>query len=75
MQADFIEILIERAHQILGDSSVYEVIDLDNAAARDRIREIYGNVEAATINAYLKVVDEIRVVTIPSQEDIVLKAD
>ena len=68
MRPDFIEILVERAHRILGASSVYEVIDLDDAGARRRIRDIYGNVDSSKVDAYLKDVGEIRLVTISSQE-------
>ncbi|BDD88456.1 hypothetical protein DPPLL_28210 [Desulfofustis limnaeus] len=68
--------LIEDAHQIIDGSSIYEEIDLNVAVqSRDRTKEIYGNVEAATINANLEMVDKIKVVTIPSQEGIVLIAD
>ncbi|MCB2215117.1 MAG: hypothetical protein KQH59_03565 [Desulfobulbaceae bacterium] len=60
MGRDTIEVLIEKAHQILNGHSVYEVIDLEEEEARKRIVELYGNVSPSRIDAYLEAVRAIR---------------
>ncbi len=60
MCEDGIEQLIDEAHAIFNATLVYEVIDLDDQAAREFLTKAYGNPEPELIDKYLKVVDILR---------------
>ncbi|MGB3212460.1 MAG: hypothetical protein WBB19_17300 [Desulforhopalus sp.] len=55
-----IEKLVDEAHSIFNATSIYEVIDLDESAARAFLTTAYGNPETALIDQYLEVVDKLR---------------
>lgn len=58
--SDLIQTFVDRAHQVLNQTSTYEVIDLDKDAARARILEMYGLVNSSVMEEYLNVVDQLR---------------
>ena len=57
---DGIEQLINEAHAIFNATLVYEVIDLDDQAAREFLMEAYGNPKPELIDQYLEVIDKLR---------------
>ncbi|MGW8158705.1 MAG: hypothetical protein ACWGKN_09360 [Desulfoprunum sp.] len=57
---DELEELIDAAHDLYGDYSIYEVMDLDRLTAIDRMVEMYGPVDIGKVERYLAVLDRIR---------------
>ena len=55
-----LEELINAAHDLYGDYSIYEVMDLDRPAAIERMVEMYGPVDLEKVERYLAVLDRIR---------------
>ncbi|TKB26072.1 hypothetical protein FCL47_09995 [Desulfopila sp. IMCC35006] len=60
MDTDGIEQLIDEAHAIFNATSIHEVIDLDDQAARAFLMEAYGNPKPELIDQYLEVVAKLR---------------
>ncbi|KAB2891388.1 MAG: hypothetical protein F9K32_04495 [Desulfobulbaceae bacterium] len=55
------ERLINEAHDLFGDYSIFEVIDLDRPAAIERMKEMYGNeVELAKVEEYLDILEKLK---------------
>lgn len=52
--------LIEEAHSIFDELSIYEVIDLDRDAAITRLSQLYKTDDIEMIRQYLDIVDDIR---------------
>jgi hypothetical protein len=63
METDYIELLVTRAHRLFGNHSIYEIIDMNEAEARQWLFEKHRNARPAVVEAYLKVVAEIRIIT------------
>ena len=57
---DQLEELIDAAHDLYGDYSIYEVMDLDRSAAIERMVEMYGPADLERIERYFAVLDRIR---------------
>ncbi|MBB5349196.1 hypothetical protein JWG42_10450 [Desulfoprunum benzoelyticum] len=57
---DQLEDLIFAAHDLYGDYSIYEVIDLDKPAAIERMVEMYGSPDLERIEKYFSILDRIR---------------
>jgi hypothetical protein len=62
MPEDLIDTLIDTAHQLFNDYSIYEVMDLDREAARLKMVELYGPGNDEAVEKYLNVVDTLRLV-------------
>jgi hypothetical protein len=63
METIRVDILIDMAHSIFSDSSVYEVMDLENRqSAEDYLNKTYDYPEKEKINKYLELVESIRLV-------------
>ena len=60
MCTDGIEKLVDEAHAIFSATSIYEVIDLDEQAARSFLVKAYGDPKPALIDQYLEVIDKLR---------------
>jgi len=61
MANDPAESLIDEAHSIFSENSVYEVIDLDREMALSRLVYFYGSMlDMEKVDRYLAVVDELR---------------
>ena len=54
---DELEDLVNAAHDLYGDYSIYEVMDLDRPAAIERMVEMYGQVDLEKVERYLAVLD------------------
>lgn len=52
--------LIEEAHSIFDELSIYEVIDLDRDTAITRVSQLYKTDNIEMIQRYLDIVDDIR---------------
>jgi hypothetical protein len=59
MQAD-IDKLIEEAHDIFPDTSIYEVMDVDRDAAILRLSVYYGLPDMEKVERYLAILGEVR---------------
>jgi len=57
---DQLEELIDAAHDLYGDYSIYEVMDLDRPAAIERMVEMYGPPDWEKIQRYFSILDRIR---------------
>ena len=58
---DQLEELIDAAHDLFGDYSVYEAMDLDRPAAIARMVEMYGgSVDPVKMERYFSILDQIR---------------
>ena len=58
---DQIEELVDAAHDLYGENSIYEVMDLDRSAAIARVVEMYGgSVDLGKMERYYAVLDQIR---------------
>ena len=58
---DQLEELIDAAHDLYGEYSIYEVMDLeDRAAAITRMVEMYGPVDLGKMEMYFDILDRIR---------------
>ncbi|MBB5347202.1 hypothetical protein JWG42_09955 [Desulfoprunum benzoelyticum] len=59
---DELEELIDVAHDLFGDYSIYEVMDLeDRASAIERMVEVYGgSVDLGKMERYFSILDQIR---------------
>ena len=57
---DELEELIDAAHDLYGDSSIYEVMDFDRPAAIERMVEMYGPVDRGKVERYFAILDPIR---------------
>lgn len=55
--------LIEEAHCIFDELSIFEVIDLDRESATTKLRQLYKTANIEIIIRYLDIVDEIRALT------------
>lgn len=60
---DQIEKLVDEAHKIFNQTSVFEVVDLDNNPARDFLNEAYDNPGPESIDRYLCVIEKLRWIT------------
>jgi len=60
MSTDKIEKLVGEAHAIFDDTSILEVIDLDEGSARDVLNKFYGRPEGVLIDRYLDVLEKLR---------------
>lgn len=61
MGIDKVDVLIEQAHSIFNETSVYEVIDLENEqAARSYLKKKYNNPDENSITQYLEVIDRLK---------------
>jgi hypothetical protein len=60
MPEDLIDTLIDAAHQLFNEYSIYEVMDLDREAARLKMVELYGPGNDDAVEKYLNVVDALR---------------
>ncbi|KGO35182.1 MAG: hypothetical protein WBN83_08625 [Desulfoprunum sp.] len=63
---DELEELIDAAHDLYGDHSIYEVMDLDRPDAIERKVEIYGPPVGERIERYFAVLDRTRAWREPS---------
>ena len=55
------EKLVNEAHDLFGDYSIFEVIDLDRPAAIEMMKELYGNgVDLEKVERYLDVLEQLR---------------
>ena len=64
---DELEELIDAAHDLFGDYSIYEVMDLDKPVAIERMVEMYGgSVDLRKMEKYFAVLDRIRAWREPS---------
>ena len=59
MRNSEIEKLVDEAHSIFNLTSIYEVIDLDEQAARSFLAKVYGKPDTL-IDQYLKVIEKLR---------------
>ena len=58
---DQLEELIDAAHDLYDDYSIYEVMDLDRPAAIERMVEMYGgSVDLGKMGKYFAILDLIR---------------
>jgi len=58
---DELEELVDAAHDLFGDYSIYEVMDLDRPAAIGRMVEMYGgSVDLGKMERYFAILDRIR---------------
>ena len=58
---DQLEELIDAAHDLYGDYSIYEVMDLeDRTAAIERMVEMYGPVDLGKMEKYFAILAQIR---------------
>lgn len=61
MAADQIEILVEQAHRIFGETSIFEVYDLPNRLeVISTLVEFYGPVDVEKVDQYLAILDQLR---------------
>ena len=61
MAEEKIEALVEAAHSIFGETSIYEVIDLDDREAAVRVLvDHYGLIEMGQVDRYLEILDQLR---------------
>lgn len=60
---DQIELLVDEAHKLFGNSSVHEVIDLEHEEALKFIVEHYGPVDMDRFDRYMKVVEKVKEIT------------
>jgi hypothetical protein len=55
------EKLINEAHDLFGEYSIFEVFDLDRPDAFEMMKELYGNgVDLEKVDRYLDVLEELR---------------
>ncbi|TKB25989.1 hypothetical protein FCL47_12960 [Desulfopila sp. IMCC35006] len=59
-RTDDIEELVDKAHAIFNGTSIHEVIDLDQQAARAFLMKAYSNPDTTLIDKYLDVVAKLR---------------
>ncbi|WP_136810828.1 hypothetical protein [Desulfosediminicola flagellatus] len=52
--------LIEEAHSIFDELSIFEVIDLDRDAATTKVSQLYKTDNIEMIRRYLDIVDDIK---------------
>jgi len=58
---DQLEELVDAAHDLYSENSIYEVMDLDRSAAIARVVEMYGgSVDLGRMEWYYAVLDQIR---------------
>jgi len=58
---DEVEELVDAAHDLFGDYSIYEVLGLEDwPTAIERIMEMYGPVDIEKVERYFAVLDRIR---------------
>lgn len=58
---DQIEMLVEQAHCLFGESSIFEVFDLPSRREALRILvEFYGPVDVEKVDRYLFILDQLR---------------
>ena len=60
MSDDQLEGLINQAHDIFGESSIYEVFDLDRKEAIEVLYEFYGLLDMDKVEKYFSILDQIR---------------
>ena len=55
------EKLINEAHDLFGDYSIFEVIDLDRSEAIETMKELYGsNVDLERVERYLDMLERLK---------------
>ena len=55
------EKLINEAHDLFGDYSIFEVIDLDRPAAIEMMKEMYGSgVDPGKVERYLDILERLK---------------
>lgn len=58
---DDLEKLVNDAHDLFGDYSIFEVIDLNRPVANELMKEIYGpGVDQARVKRYFDVLGKLR---------------
>lgn len=58
---DHDEKLVDEAHDLFGDYSIFEVFDLDRPAAIEMMKELYGcDVDMEKVERYLDVLEKLR---------------
>ena len=60
MADDLIEVLVDRAHQIFNETSIFEVMDLNQKAARAKLFELYDAANDRAVDKYLGIFDQLR---------------
>jgi hypothetical protein len=61
MDDDKLEDLINQAHDIFGESSIYEVLDLDDREeAIEVLSEYYAPLDMDKVERYFTILDQIR---------------
>ncbi len=61
MKDDEVERLIEDAHQVFNQTSIYEVMDLDPVTAIMTLVDYYGPTHKDNLVKYLSILDQLRV--------------
>ncbi|MCB2218084.1 MAG: hypothetical protein KQH59_18635 [Desulfobulbaceae bacterium] len=57
---EFIEDLINRAHQIISETSLFEFIDLDRTTAKAKAFGMYPDLTEENIDTYLDIIEQVR---------------
>lgn len=61
MAGDQIEMLVEQAHHLFGETSIFEVFDLsDRQEVIRTLVEFYGPVNVEKVDQYLFILDQLR---------------
>lgn len=60
MKDETLDQLIDEAHQYFDQSSIFEVIDINECSAREFLTQKYRNPDAQRVNNYLKVINKLK---------------
>ena len=61
MPEEHIEALVEAAHNIFGETSIYEVMDLEDRRSAVRVLvDHYGLIDMGRVDRYLGILDQLR---------------
>lgn len=61
MDMNRVDSMISKAHKIFGETSIYEVIDLENRqAAIDFLNRAYGNPDKKLVEEYLEIAEALK---------------
>lgn len=56
------EMLVEQAHSLFGETSIFEVFDLPNRQeVIQTLTEFYGLVDVGKVDRYLSILDQLRI--------------